>query len=93
MKIIGKSKLDDFGRKHADARSQLSSWFFEVEAASWQTPIDIKSRYPQASFLGDKRVIFNIKGNSYRIETKVAYKYHTVFILRVATHAEYDKWS
>jgi mRNA-degrading endonuclease HigB of HigAB toxin-antitoxin module len=56
-------------------------------------PADVKARYPTASFLSDNRVIFNIEGNRYRIETKVSYEITVVLVRRVGTHAEYSKWS
>ena len=92
MKVVGRELLDDFSRGHADARSQIASWLYEVEDAEWQTPNDIKQRYSHASFVADNRVIFNLKGNKYRIDVKVSYKIQVVMIVRVGTHAEYDKW-
>ena len=92
MKVVGKGLLDDFSRVHADARSQIALWLYEVEDAEWKTPSDIKERYSHASFVADNRVIFNLKGNKYRIDVKVSYKIQVVMIVRVGTHTEYDKW-
>ncbi len=74
MKIAGLKILKEFGNRHADVVSQLDMWICEVEEAQWQTSNDIKARYVQASFLPDNRVIFNLKGNKYRLEVKVSYK-------------------
>ena len=93
MRLVGKQLLNDFARLHADIRGPLSAWILEVEEADWSGPADIKARYPSASFLSDNRVIFNMKGNTYRIETKVSYEIKVVLIKRVGTHAEYSKWS
>ncbi len=92
MKVLGKKHLEEFSRHHANVRSQLSAWFHEVEEAQWRKPMDIKARYPHASILSGNRVIFNIKGNDYRIDTKISYKLQIVTIKRIGTHAEYDKW-
>ena len=59
--------------------------------SKWQTPSDIKRLYPSASFLSENRVVFNIKGNSYRLIIKINYKYQVVWVRFIGTHAEYDK--
>jgi len=92
MRIAGLELLDKFKTKHADVCTQIDAWICEVEEAIWQKPNDVKRRYPNASILGDKRVVFNIKGNSYRVDTKIAYIQQIVFIKRIGTHAEYSKW-
>jgi mRNA interferase HigB len=93
MRLVGKELLAEFAKQHADIRGPLNAWIFEVEEANWRGPADIKARYPNASFLSDNRVIFNIKGNTYRIETKVSYEVTVVLIKRIGTHAEYSNWS
>jgi mRNA interferase HigB len=93
MRLIGKVLLAQFAKQHAGIRGPLNAWIFEVEEANWTGPTDVKARYPTASFLSDNLVIFNIKGNTYRIETKVSYEIRVVLIRRVGTHAEYSKWS
>lgn len=92
MTVIGLEKLIDFARSHADSGQQVSAWLLEAEEAHWETPLDIKARFPKVSFLADNRVIFNIKGNKYRLDTKVSYKSKIVLIKRIGTHAEYSKW-
>ncbi len=93
MRLVGKEVLTEFARKHADVRAPLSAGILEVEEGTWSGPADIKARYPSASFLSDNRVIFNIKGNAYRVETKVSYEIEVVLVKRMGTHAEYSKWS
>jgi mRNA interferase HigB len=93
MKVIGRNVLDDFGRKHADVSSQINSWLCEVEDAQWQSPADLKRRYPHASILPENRVVFNLKGNRYRLEVKVSYSAKIVFVKQMGTHAEYSKWN
>ncbi len=93
MKVLGRDKLDEFGKKHTDAKSALDSWFHEVnsENCKWKIPQDIKDRYASASFLANNRVIFNIKGNNYRLAFQVRYQNGLVVVEWVGTHAEYDK--
>jgi mRNA interferase HigB len=92
MKVIGRPVLEDFKQRHADIASQLDSWLNEALVAAWKEPADVKARYVSASFIGDNRVIFNLKGNKYRLEAKINYIAQTVLIKRVGTHAEYSKW-
>lgn len=92
MKIIGKGVLNDFKRKHTDAGSQVDSWENEVEAADWKIPLDIKRRYASASILQSNQVVFNLKGNKYRLLTKVNYKNKVVLVKKAGTHEEYDNW-
>lgn len=93
MRIAGLELIDKFKLKHADVCSQIDVWICEVEDAKWLTPNDVKKRYPNASMLGDRRVVFNIKGNCYRVDTKIAYAQQILFVKRIGTHAEYSKWS
>lgn len=93
MQLIGLIKLDHFKRSHADVRGALDAWQLDVERAEWSEPQDIKRRYPSASFLSDNRVIFNIKGNNYRLVIKVKYQNGIALIEWIGTHAAYDKQS
>lgn len=92
MRIAGLKILIDFGKKHADIRSQINAWISEVEEATWQKPQDVKDRYVHASFLANNRVIFNLKGNHYRLDTKINYKNQVVLVIRIGTHSDYSKW-
>ena len=91
MRVIAKRTLRDFWEKHADSEQQLKSWYNEAEQADWKSPNDIKKDYPSASILEDNRIVFNIKGNSYRLIVRINYNYGIVWIRFVGTHAEYDK--
>ncbi len=91
MKILGRDQLSEFSKKHASAKTALDAWFTEAGEADWKTPQHIKDRYGSADFLADNRVIFNIKGNTYRLVVKVRYQNGIVRIEWVGTHAEYDK--
>ena len=91
MRIVGRDKLDEFVGAHADARTWIENWIADVEAALWRTPQDIKEHYASASFLAGNVVIFNVKGNHYRLEVSVGYNTGTVVVRWVGAHAEYTK--
>jgi mRNA interferase HigB len=91
MKVLCKKILNEFRKKYANARSSIQGWLAEAEDAQWQNTTDIKNRYPAVSFLPENVVIFNLKGNSYRLVAQVAYDTGIVFIRWIGTHAEYDK--
>ena len=92
MNVVGRLILTTYCGKHADLRSQVDAWLAEADEASWRTPNDIKKRYSSASFLANNRVVFNLKGNAYRLDTKIAYQQQIVLIKRIGTHPEYSKW-
>ena len=92
MKVVGIGKLDDFARRHSDVKSQLAAWLSEAKAAKWETPHDIKQSYAHASFLANNLVIFNIKGNRYRLVVKISYQNQIILIYKIGTHSEYSKW-
>lgn len=83
--------LRDFWEIHPDACVPLQTWFHDVEHATWNSPADIKQVYQNASFVATNRVIFNIKGNRYRIIVVVVYQHGLVYIRFVGTHEEYDR--
>jgi mRNA interferase HigB len=91
MRIIAKSALSDFWALHPDAEEPLLAWYREVEKEDWDPPAKVKTRYRAASIVGDNRVVFNIKGNKYRLVVKINYPYRVVYIRFVGTHAGYDK--
>ncbi len=91
MRIVGRDKLDEFSGTHADVRSWIETWLAEVQAAAWANTHDIKARYASASFVGENTVIFNVRGNNYRLEVTVAFKTAIVVVAWIGTHAEYDR--
>ena len=90
MRVIAKKALREFWLRHPDTEDPLLAWYREAKQADWQTPAQLKATYPSASIVGDNRVIFNIKGNRYRLVVKINYQYRMVYIRFVGTHAEYD---
>ena len=91
MRVLKRKTLEDFWKKHANAKGPLEAWFAEVNKAQWNDTTDIKAKYGSADFVAGNRVIFNIGGNNYRLIVKVAYKPRIVYIRFIGTHAEYDK--
>jgi len=90
MRIISRKTLREFWGKHPDAAQPLQAWFHDVKHAHWQSPAAIKAVYRNASFVGRNRVVFNIKGNKYRLVAAVQYDFGIVFIRFVGTHKDYD---
>lgn len=91
MRVIALKTLQEFYRKHADAEQPLKAWYKEAEQAKWKSPQEIKKVFASASILGDNRIVFNIKGNKYRLVVKFNYKYGWAWIRFIGTHAQYDK--
>ena len=82
--------LKEFWDRHSDARASLESWYADIKLARWKKPNDIKTIYRNASFIADNRIVFNIKGNKYRLIVIVQYKYQIVYIRFIGTHQDYD---
>jgi mRNA interferase HigB len=91
MRIISRRKLREFWEKYPDSAIALQTWFHDVESTVWNTPADIKTVYQNASFVANNRVVFNIKGNHYRLVVVVVYLHGVVYIRFVGTHDEYDR--
>lgn len=91
MRIISRRILREFWEKHPDAAIPLQTWFHDVERATWTGPVDIKAVYRNASFLANNRVVFNIKGNQYRLVVLVVYQHSVIYIRFIGTHEEYDR--
>ena len=91
MRVIAKGPLREFWTDHASAEQALKAWLADAEKVQWISPNHITENYANTSILGDSRVCFNIKGNSYRLVVKVLYQAQVVYIKFVGTHAEYDK--
>ena len=91
MRIIAIKKLKEFWTKHPDSEQPLRAWYKETEIADWKKPNDIIKLYRTASILSSNRVVFNIKGNDYRLITTINYDYKVVYIRFIGTHKEYDR--
>ena len=91
MNVISKRTLVKFYEVHPQAKTPLEVWHSDTRKAQWQTPDDIKKFYASASFLKDNRVVFNIKGNDYRLIVHIDYLRKIVRVKFIGTHAQYDK--
>lgn len=91
MRIISRKALREFWEIHPDAQQPLLAWYADVKQADWQSPADIKNIYRNTSIVANNRVVFNIKGNKYRLVVAVQYEYQLVYIRFVGTHQEYDR--
>jgi len=91
MHVISRKCLNEFGTSHPDIRGELYTWFHMMEKKNYPSPITIKEVFGSADIIHGDRVVFNIKGNSYRIIVKVRYSTQTMFIRFIGTHAEYTK--
>ena len=91
MRIISRRTLREFWERHPDARQALQAWYADAKRAVWKRLADIKEVYRNASIIAHNRVVFNIKGNRYRLVVAVNYEYGMVYIRFVGTHEEYDR--
>ena len=91
MRVYSRKILREFWEKHADSEQQLKAWFHEALKGTWKNHNSLKKEYPSASILENDRIVFNIKGNRYRLIVKINYKYQSQWIRFIGTHAEYDK--
>jgi mRNA interferase HigB len=97
MRIIARRTLREFvatraGHKDQGAlRSALDAWFHEAQKAEWRSSAEIKQLYATASIVSADRVVFNIKGNSYRLVAAIDYEKGIVWIKWVGTHDDYDQ--
>lgn len=92
MRVLGRDKLDKFKRRHPDARGPLNAWEAEARNAKWGKWADVKTAFPTASWLERGRVVFDIKGNDFRLVVQIHFRLGQVLVERVGTHAEYSKW-
>ena len=91
MRIIARSIIDDFEVDHPDSITSLETWYKISKSKKWTRPVDIKNDQANASIIANNRVVFNIKGNDYRLVVAVDYQRLIFFIKFLDTHAEYDK--
>lgn len=90
-RIFSKSTLREFWLIHADSEQHLKTWFDTAMNAEWNTPNDVKETYASASILKNSRIVFNIKGNSYRLVAKFNFEKKWIFIRFIGKHDEYNK--
>lgn len=93
MRIIAFRTLREFWEKpeYADSEISLRSWYHEAKSAEWKNSNEIKQQYKNASIVGNGRVVFNIKGNAYRLVVSIDYQFKVIFVRFIGTHKQYDK--
>ena len=97
MRILARNTLVRFvgslagHQDHRAVKAALDAWFHEVRQAEWKEPADVKRCYGNASIVGADRVVFNIKGNHYRLIAAIDYRRGIVFIKWLGSHTDYDK--
>lgn len=90
-RIIAKRTIREFWENCPDSKNYFETWYETVKGAEWKLPNDIRQFYATASILKISRVVFNIKGNDYRLVAKINYERQWLFIRFIGTHKEYDK--
>lgn len=90
-RIFARSILREFWELHPDTEQYLRNWYDMVIRSNWKNPMDVRRSCATASILKNCRVVFNIKGQSYRLVSEINYEKQFIFIRFIGTHAEYDK--
>lgn len=91
MRIISRKTLKTFWEVHRRAEGPLRAWFHEAKVAHWRNFKGVKNEFPSADVLPGNRVIFDIKGNEYRLVVKIHYNTEVIFVRFVGTHQDYDR--
>ena len=97
MRIIARRTLREFVQSRAGHKDQpalkaaLDAWFDEVRKARWSSTAEVRQRYASASIISSERIVFNIKGNDYRLVVSVDFEKGIVWIKWLGTHRDYDR--
>jgi len=91
VRIIARRALRDFWERHPDAEQPLRAWYHDARNADWRSPTDIKRVYANASIIGANRVVFNIKGNTYRLVVAINYRHRICYVRFVGSHHAYNR--
>lgn len=91
MEVLNSRLIKQFIAEHADAEAALNDWVTKTTAAEWKNNADVQKTFNSADHLGDQKFIFNIGGNNFRLAAMVWIAQEWVYVLKVMTHAEYDK--
>lgn len=83
--------MREYWKKYPDSEQYLKTWYDTAMNSDWRTPNDVQKTYANVSILKNSRIVFNIKGNSYRLVTKFNFEKQWIFIRFIGTHKEYDK--
>ena len=93
MRVIAFRTLREFFTKpeYANSETSLRAWYHDTKIAEWKNSNDLKQHYKNASVVGNGRVVFNIKGNDYRLVVAIDYEFQVIFVRFIGTHKQYDK--
>ena len=90
-RIFAKSTLREFWEVHPDSELYLKTWYLTALNSDWKSPNDAKQSYANASILKNNRIVFNIRGNTFRLVAKFNFEKQWIFIRFIGTHFEYDQ--
>ena len=91
VRVITEKTLKTYWEQHSRAERPLKAWFDEVKRANWTTPDQLKAQFPNASIVGDNRIVFNINGNRFRLVAWINYRHQAVYLKWFGTHAQYNR--
>lgn len=91
MRLISRKTLIKFWEKYRDSEQPLKTWAKEVENVKWKTSNEIVAFYNTADPIKNNRIVFNIKGNDYRLVAKIHYNRQIVYVRFIGTHAQYNR--
>ena len=91
MRIIARKTLREYAIQYPDAAGQLDVWYHDAKWADWATPVEITGVYGSASILPNRRVVFNIQGNQYRLVAAISFEHRIMYVRWFGTHREYDR--
>jgi mRNA interferase HigB len=91
VRIISRKPLREFAKEHADAKTPLDAWFSIMKGKMYVNPHEVRKDFPAASFLGDRRTVFNIGGNKYRLVVDMRYDLGRIYIREVLSHDDYER--
>ena len=93
MRIIAFRTLREFWEKpeYSDSEISLRAWYHDAKSSDWNNANELKQQYKNARIIGEGRVVFNIKGNTYRLVVMIDYEFQVIYIRFIGTHKQYDK--
>lgn len=93
MRVIAFRTIREFfdRTEYADSEASLRAWYHDAKRAQWKSSNELKQLYKSASIIGEGRIVFNIKGNSYRLVVAIDYEHQVIFVRFIGTHKDYDK--
>ncbi|HBK66542.1 MAG TPA: type II toxin-antitoxin system HigB family toxin [Cyanobacteria bacterium UBA11166] len=90
MRIIKRQPLLDFSAKYPQSEIPLDTWYRVAKKATWKNLAEIRETYPSADLVGE-HIVFNIKGNDYRLIVWINFRYQIIYVRDILTHADYNK--